>query len=51
MNKRQFNIWVGAALLLAMLATCYAAADAVYGEGESPRMPEGYVQAVLSPAD
>lgn len=48
MNKKKFNIWFGAALLLGMLGVCYAAIDAIYS-GEAPTLPEDYVTAVLSP--
>lgn len=49
MNKRKFIISTGAFLMLVMLATGYAAADAVYHAQEPPRITEEYRIKVLMP--
>lgn len=49
MKQGKFNLWVGALLLLGMLATCYAAIDTVYHTKTQPQFPSGYAAAVLRP--
>ena len=48
MNKRKFIISTGAFLMLVMLITGYAAADAVNNGREVPRITEEYRAKVLT---
>ena len=50
MNKRRFIISTGAVLMVAMLATGYAAVAAEYGSADDPLITQSYLEKVLMPS-
>lgn len=50
MNKRRFIISTGAILMVAMLATGYAAVATEYGSADDPLITQSYLEKVLTPS-